>query len=52
VIERARAALSMSVCCRWMLWARRSAKFSMPAPTVLLFIRSMKMKLPVSRFSA
>ncbi len=45
----ARAALSTSTGCRWMFCDRRSAKWSIPAPTVSLVMRSMRMKPPVSR---
>ena len=52
-LESARArALSTSSACQWTFCARRSAKCSMPAPTVSLVIRSIRMKPPVSRLSA
>ncbi len=46
------AALSTSSACQWMFWLRRSAKCSMPAPTVRLDSRSIRMKPPRSWFSA
>jgi hypothetical protein len=49
---RARAALSTSTCCQWMLPARRRAKSRVPAATVALVWRSIRMKAPSSRFSA
>ncbi len=50
-LERRMGALSTSCACRCTFCERRSAKRSMPAPTVSLVIRSMRMKPPVSRFS-
>src|SRR3546814_2283961 len=47
-----RAALLTSTCCMWMLWLRRRAKLSRPAPTVLFVWRSIKINPPVSGFSA
>ena len=45
-LMRARAALSTSTCCQWMLPARRSAKSRVPAATVALVWRSIRMKAP------
>ena len=47
----ARACLSTSSDCQWMLAARRSGCRIMPAPTVALVMRSIRMKAPVARFS-
>ena len=38
-----------SSACQWMLCARRSAKWSMPAPTVALVSLSIRMKPPSTR---
>jgi hypothetical protein len=43
-LTRARAALSTSRCCQWMLPARRSAKSRVPAATVAFVWRSIRMK--------
>ena len=48
----ARACLPTSSDCQWMLAARRSGCRIMPAPTVALVMRSIRMKAPVVRFSA
>jgi hypothetical protein len=50
-LSRARAERSTDSACQWMLEARRSAKRIMPAATVWLEKRSIRMKPPVSRFS-
>ena len=42
---------STSRCCQWMLSARRRAKSSVPAATVALVWRSIRMKAPSSRQS-
>ena len=47
-----RPALFTSSACHCTLLARRSAKCSIPAPTVSLLMRSMRMNPPVSRFTA
>ena len=44
--------LSTSSACQWTLVARRRPKSIMPAPTVALVKRSIRMKPPVSRLSA
>ena len=44
--------LFTSSACQWTFCARRSAKCSMPAPTVSLVMRSMRMKPPVSRLTS
>ena len=41
-----------SIACQWTFCERRSAKSIIPAPTVALVSRSMRMKPPVSRLSA
>jgi hypothetical protein len=50
--RRMRVSRVTSSACQWMFCARRSAKWIMPAPTVALVILSIRMKPPVSRFSA
>ena len=47
----ARAVLFTSSACQWTLVARRRPKSIMPAPTVALVKRSIRMKPPVSRLS-
>ncbi|MCY1523097.1 hypothetical protein D9M68_579820 [compost metagenome] len=51
-LSAAWARRSTSMACQWTFCARRSAKCSMPAPTVLLVRRSMTMKPPSSRLRA
>ena len=51
-LSAACACLLTSIACQWMFCERRSAKCSRPAPIVLLVSRSIRMKPPVSRFSA
>ena len=48
----ARAVRSTSIACQWIFDARRSAKLIIPAATVALVKRSIRMKPPVSRFSS
>ena len=48
----ARTRLPTSSNCQWMFSARRSECRIMPAPTVALLMRSIRMKAPVVRFSA
>ena len=49
---RARAGLSTAKACHGRLEARRSGNRIMPAPTVALLVRSIRMNPPVSRFSS
>ncbi|MNC54723.1 hypothetical protein D3C75_1042180 [compost metagenome] len=49
-LSRLRAALCTSTACQCTFCERRKANCSMPAPTVRLLIRSMTIKLPMSRF--
>ena len=51
-LAAARVALLTSSACQWMFCARRRAKRIMPAPTVPLVIRSIRMKPPASWLSA
>ena len=51
-LASARSFLSTSSDCQWILSARLSGCRIMPAPTVALVMRSIRMKAPVARFSA
>ena len=51
-LDRRARALSTSSSCQGMLAARRKGKRIMPAPTVALVSRSIRMKPPVSRLSS
>ena len=51
-ISPARACLSTSSRCQWMLLAPARRSVTMPAPTVLRVSRSIRMKPPSSRLTA